>query len=164
MKAKGGVLLCLLLLLAVFFYFLSRATALKTACNVGKGSVELFCVLFILIMTLTYISLKAKCFNYPRSEEKFLTFFIIILLHLAPHPTTTPTPLLPSLLLLLKEVIYPSPQPAVVGFNLRATSAINIYRRLKKKGNERRKQKQKQQIKNIPDVAFFLRQLYVIRK
>jgi len=78
-------------------------------------------------------------------------------LHLAHHPTTTPTPLLPSLLLLLKEVIYPSPQPAVAGFNLRATSAINIYRRLKKKKkeNEKRKEKQKQQIKNIPDVAFF---------
>lgn len=46
----------------------------------------------------------------------------------------------------------------MAGFNLRATSAINIYRRLKKKKrDERRKQKQKQQIKNIPDVAFFLR-------
>lgn len=112
MEMKGGVLLCLLLLLVIFFLLLLlRATALKTKRDVGKGSVELFCVLFILIMTLTHISLKAKCFNYPPARKSFLLFFIIIiiiLLHLAPLPTTTPPSLPPSLLLLLKEVIYPS--------------------------------------------------------
>jgi len=91
-------------------------------------------------MTLTHISLKAECFNYPRREEKFLTFFIIIiiiiiiLLHLALQPTADADAAAAFFVIAVKRSnLSIPPQPVVSGFNLHATSAINIYRRLKKK-------------------------------
>jgi hypothetical protein len=70
------------------------------------------------------------------------------------------------LLLLLKEVIYPPPQPATAGFNLRATSTINIYRRLKKKKikiKEKKGENKNNRLKTFQTLHFYLQQLRVIR-